>query len=299
MSPAHPPTDRRRFLAASAAASLSMLAATRSGRAARAAARAPLRLGLVTYNWGKDLPLPELLAVCARTGFSGVELRSGHAHGVEPGIGVDQRAEVRRRFADSPVQLVGLGSACEYHAADQAVVRRNIDQTKAFIDLSAELGGSGVKVRPNALPAEVPIEKTLEQIGDALRVVGDYAAAAGQQIRLEVHGRGTQEIPRIKRIMEVADHPHVVVCWNCNPTDLAGSGFDANFAALAPWMGTVHIHDLRPGKVDYPWDALFAKLKACTAAGFTGWCLLEDGAVPADVPTAMEESRRQFERLVS
>jgi sugar phosphate isomerase/epimerase len=145
----------------------------------------------------------------------------------------------------------------------------------------------------------VPIEKTLEQIGDALRVVGDYAAAAGQQIRLEVHGRGTQEIPRIKRIMEVADHPHVVVCWNCNPTDLAGSGFDANFAALAPWMGTVHIHDLRPGKVDYPWDALFAKLKACTAAGFTGWCLLEDGAVPADVPTAMEESRRQFERLVS
>jgi sugar phosphate isomerase/epimerase len=299
MSPAHPPTDRRRFLAASAAASLSMLAATRSGRAARAAARTPLQLGLVTYNWGKDLPLPELLAVCARTRFSGVELRSGHAHGVEPGIGVDQRAEVRRRFADSPVQLVGLGSACEYHAADQAVVRRNIDQTKAFIDLSAELGGSGVKVRPNALPAEVPIETTLEQIGDALRVVGDYAAAAGQQIRLEVHGRGTQEIPRIKRIMEVADHPHVVVCWNCNPTDLAGSGFDANFAALAPWMGTVHIHDLRPGKVDYPWDALFAKLKACTAAGFTGWCLLEDGAVPADVPTAMEESRRQFERLVS
>jgi sugar phosphate isomerase/epimerase len=253
----------------------------------------------VTYNWGKDLPLPELLAVCARTRFSGVELRSGHAHGVEPGLGAQQRAEVRRRFADSPVQLVGLGSACEFHAADQAVVRRNIDLTKAFIDLSAELGGSGVKVRPNSLPAEVPIEKTLEQIGNALRVVGDYAAMAGQQIRLEVHGRGTQEIPRIKRIMEVADRPHVVVCWNCNPTDLTGPGFDANFAALAPWMGTVHIHDLRPGKVDYPWDVLFAKLKACMAAGFTGWCLLEDGAVPADIETAMEENRRQFERLVS
>jgi len=299
MSPEQPPTDRRRFLTASAATSLSLLAAGRAACAARSAARPPLQLGLVTYNWGKAMPLPELLEVCAETRFSGVELRSGHAHGVEPEMSSEERAEVRRRFADSPVQLVGLGSACEYHAADQAVVRRNIDQTKAFIDLSAELGGSGVKVRPNALPAEVPVEKTLEQIGTALRVVGDYAATAGQQIRLEVHGRGTQEIPHIKRIMEVADHPHVVVCWNCNRTDLTGAGFDANFAALAPWMGTVHIHDLRPGKVEYPWEALFAKLKACTAVGFTGWCLLEDGAVPADIPAAMEENRRLFDGLAS
>jgi sugar phosphate isomerase/epimerase len=299
MASAHPPTDRRRFLAASAAASLSMLTAGRPARAARDGARPPLQLGLVTYTWGKAMPLPDLLEVCTRARFSGVELRSGHAHGVEPEMGSDQRAEVRRRFADSPVQLVGLGSACEYHSTDPAVVRRNIDQTKAFLDLSAELGGSGVKVRPNALPAEVPVEKTLEQIGHSLRVVGDYAATLGQQIRLEVHGRGTQEIPHIERIMEVAHHPHVVVCWNCNPTDLAGPGFDANFAALAPWLGTVHIHDLRPGKVEYPWEALFAKLKACTVAGFTGWCLLEDGATPADVPAAMEENRRLFEQLAS
>jgi hypothetical protein len=44
---------------------------------------------------------------------------------------------------------------------------------------------------------------------------------------------------------------------------------------------------------------LFAKLKACTAAGFTGWCLLEDGATPADVPAAMEENRRLFEQFAS
>ena len=103
----------------------------------------------------------------------------------------------------------------------------------------------------------------------------------------------------MRRIMEVADHPQVVVCWNCNPSDLAGPGFAANFAMLAPWMGTVHIHDLRPGKVDYPWEQLFAKLKTCTAAGFTGWCLLEDGAIPTDIPAAMEENRRLFDRLAS
>ena len=296
MSLDNPRTDRRRFLAASAA-SISMLTAGLPSLARAAAARPPLQLGLVTYQWGKDMPLAELLEVCQRTRFAGVELRSTHAHGVEPGMSSDQRADARRRFADSPVKLVGLGSACEYHSPDQAVVRKNIDDTKAFIDLCAELGGSGVKVRPNALPADVPIEKTLEQIGNSLRVVGDYAAKAGQQIRLEVHGAGTKEIPHMRRIMEVADHPQVVVCWNCNPSDLTGPGFDANFDALAAWMGTVHIHDLRPGKVDYPWERLFAKLRACSAAGFTGWCLLEDGATPADIPAALEENRSVFDRL--
>jgi sugar phosphate isomerase/epimerase len=284
--------DRRQFLAASAVAAAGTVV-----RAAAPTAPVGLKLGLVTYQWGKDMSLPDLLATCAKTGFGGVELRSTHRHGVEPGMTPQQRAEAKKRFADSPVKLVGLGSACEYHAGDQAVVRRNIDETKAFIDLSAELGGSGVKVRPNGLPKDVPVERTLEQIGKALRVVGDHAAAAGQQIRLEVHGAGTQEIPNLRRIMEVADHPHVVVCWNCNGADLNGAGFEANFDSLAPWMGTVHIHDLRPGKVDYPWERLFPRLKACRNPGFTGWCLLEDGAVPADIPAAMEENRLIFSRL--
>jgi sugar phosphate isomerase/epimerase len=299
MPPEKSPANRRRFLAASAAVSTAIVTARLPAFAAAAPSRKPLQLGLVTYQWGKDMPLADLLDVCERTGFGGVELRSTHAHGVEPGMSSDRRVEAKRRLAASPVKLVGLGSACEYHSPDQAVVQKNIDDTKAFIDLCAELGGSGVKVRPNALPAEVPVDKTLEQIGNSLRVVGEYAAQAGQQIRLEVHGAGTKEIPHMRRIMEVADHPQVVVCWNCNPSDLAGPGFAANFAMLAPWMGTVHIHDLRPGKVDYPWEQLFAKLKTCTAAGFTGWCLLEDGATPTDIPAAMEENRRLFDRLAS
>jgi len=91
-------TDRRRFFAASAA-SISMLTAGLPSLARTAAARPPLQLGLVTYQWGKDMPLAELLEVCQRTRFSGVELRSTHAHGVEPGMSSDQRADARRRFA--------------------------------------------------------------------------------------------------------------------------------------------------------------------------------------------------------
>lgn len=300
-------SDRREFLkntayAAVASASwrsLQQVHASGLGTTSLPTKAVPLKLGLVTYQWGKDMSLAELLSTCEKTLFEGVELRSTHRHGVEPSMNASARSEAKKRFADSAVALVGLGSACEYHAIDQAVVRKNIDETKAFLDLCAELGGTGVKVRPNGLPKEVPVEKTLEQIGKALHELGIYAEKLEQQIRVEVHGAGTQEIPNMRKIMEVADHPNVVVCWNCNPTDLQGAGFEANYDSLAPWMGTVHIHDLRPGKVNYPWDKLFERLRICDAKGFTGWCLLEDGSIPEDIPAAMLENHTLFGQLKS
>ena len=51
-----------------------------------------------------------------------------------------------------------------------------------------------MKVRPNGLPKEVPEEKTLEQIGKALRQVAAFGAGYGQEIRLEVHGRDTSDL---------------------------------------------------------------------------------------------------------
>lgn len=301
-SPANRTTDRRAFLKQTAYAtaasaglySLQQIHAAGYVVANRTSIAVPLKLGLVTYQWGKDMSLGDLLTTCEQTHFEGVELRSTHRHGVEPSMSASARSEAKKRFADSSVALVGLGSACEYHAVDKTVVQKNIDETKAFLDLCAELGGTGVKVRPNGLPKDVPVEKTLEQIGKALHELGSYAAKLQQQIRVEVHGAGTQEIPNMRKIMEVADHPNVVVCWNCNPTDLQGAGFEANYDSLAPWMGTVHIHDLRPGKVDYPWDKLFERLRVCDAKGFTGWCLLEDGATPTDIPAAMHENHTVF-----
>ena len=92
MPPEKSPANRRHFLAASAAVSTAIVTARLPAFAAAAPSRQPLQLGLVTYQWGKDMPLADLLDVCERTGFGGVELRSTHAHGVEPGMSDDRRA---------------------------------------------------------------------------------------------------------------------------------------------------------------------------------------------------------------
>lgn len=250
-----------------------------------------MRLGLVTYNWGKDWDLNTLIKNCEATGFEGVELRSTHKHGVEPTLSDDQRMEVAMRFAATEVELVGLGSACEYHSPDPAVVQKNIEETKAFIRLAHDIGGGGVKVRPNGLPPNVPVEKTLEQIGRALGEVARYGAGYGVQIRLEVHGRGTNELPNIRRIMEVADHNNAVVCWNCNESDLAGQGLAHNYALVEQWIGIYHIHDLTS---DYPWQELFALAKQ---SKFAGWMLLEEGQVPADPVLVMKYYRKLWEYM--
>ncbi len=252
-----------------------------------------MQLGLVTYNWGKDWDLDTLLKNCEATGLLGVELRSTHKHGVEPSLNEAQRREVAMRFASSPVELVGLGSACEYHSPDPAVLKKNINETLAFIRLCHDIGGTGVKVRPNALPKGVAINKTIEQIGKALNEVAEFGSGFGVDIRLEVHGPQTAELPIIKKILEVADNPSVGACWNCNPTDLTGAGLKANFNLVKDRLGsTVHIHDLRDDA--YPWEELFGLLRGID---YQGWTLIEEGKVPTDVVAAMKANVPIFKKL--
>lgn len=286
--------DRRQFFAHTAVG-LAALSAPRL-EAAELSKHA-LQLGLVTYNWGKNWDVPTVIKNCEAAQFRGVELRSTHKHGVEITLDAKQREHVGKQFADSDVTLVGLGSACEYQAIDPAELKKNIEETKQFVKLCKDVGGSGLKVRPNGLPAGRPVEQTLEQIGKSLNEVGRFAADYGVQIRVEVHGRGTSEIPHMKTIMDVADHPNVTVCWNCNPADLHGEGLEHNYNLLKDRMGTVHIHDLRNNK--YPWKELFPMLQGTEAESFTGWTLLEEGSVPDDVLGAMKENRARWETLVA
>jgi sugar phosphate isomerase/epimerase len=250
-----------------------------------------MQLGLVTYMWGADWDLPTLINNCRLTGFAGAELRSGHKHGVEPSLAPDERKRVAEAFRSSGVALVGLGTACEYHSPDPKVLQKNIDQTKAFIELVHDCGGGGVKVRPNGLPREVPVQKTLEQIGRSLAEVAEFGEGYGVPLRLEVHGQGTQEVPRIKTIMDVANHPNAFVCWNCNPTDTAGEGLKANFDLVKNRLGTIHIHDLISS---YPWQRLFDLLKG---SGFDGWTLVEEGKPTADPIRVMQYYRLLWERM--
>lgn len=268
-------TTRRDFLqrAGLGLGALTFTGLSQAGPTATVAAQPQkpcMRLGLVTYELAKDWTLDTIIKNCEAAQFEGVELRTGHAHGVEVSLSKEQRQQVKQRFADSKVELMGLGSAFDYHTPDAAKLKRDIEATKAYILLARDLGTHGVKVRPNGLPKEVPKEKTLEQIGRSLRELGQFGADYGVQIRLEVHGPETSLVPNIKTILDVANHPNVGACWNSNDTDLAGQGFDHNFDLLKDKIFSVHMRDLFIE--NYPFRRLLQRL---TEIPFTGFCLAE------------------------
>ena len=270
-------SNRRNFLKTATLSAGALTLASQMPAAQAAAAKASflvrpakIHLGLVTYNLAADWDIPTIIKNCEATKFEGVELRTSHAHKVEVNLTPTQRQEVKKRFADSPVQLMGLGSIFDYHTPDQAKLRKDIEATKEYILLAQDVGASGIKVRPNGLPKEVPVEKTLAQIGGALRELGDFARDHGLVIRLEVHGSGTAFPPHIKTILDAANHPNVGACWNSNLSDLDGEGWDHNFDLLKDKIFSVHMTDLF--QEDYPYRKLLTRLND---ANFTGFCLAE------------------------
>ncbi|MBX3254058.1 MAG: sugar phosphate isomerase/epimerase [Chitinophagaceae bacterium] len=253
-----------------------------------------MKFGLVTYQWGRDWDLPTLIANCQKTGLLGVELRTQHAHKVEIDLSPAQRAEVKKRFADSPVTCIGYGSNFEYHSPDQAVVKKNIEDTKLYIQLCKDIGATGIKVKPNDLPAGVPKEKTIAQIAASFNEIGKFAAGLGQLIRVEVHGRYTQELPNMKAIFDQVTGPNVKICWNCNPEDLLPPGLEKNFDSVKKWFGdTVHVREM--DSADYPYQQL---MDLFTGMKYRGWILLEARTEPADRVAAMKEQLTIFNRMI-
>lgn len=229
-----------------------------------------MMLGAVTYNVLKDWDLETVITKLEQAGFEAVELRTTHAHGVEPTLSPQERARVRARFEKTKVRLLSFGSTCEYHSPDANVRRKNIEETKMWVDLAHDTGAWGVKVRPNALPKDVPPEVTVGRIAEALREAGDYAAGKGVEIWVEVHGSGTSAPPVCAGIMRSTNHKAVGLCWNSNPGEVQNGSIRAAFDLLRPWIRNVHINELADPR--YPWRELFTLLRQ---SGYERYTLME------------------------
>jgi sugar phosphate isomerase/epimerase len=281
-----PAPTRRDFLAGSCLAAGALTGLPASAAPAAKPTAPKFKLGMVTYNIAAAWDLPTLLKVCKTVGLAAVEFRTTHKHGVEPSLSKEQRREVRKRCADAGVLISGCGSVCEFHSPSPDVVKKNIETCKEFVELVADIGGRGVKVRPNGLPPGVSEEKTLVQIGKSLVPCGKAAADAGVEIQVEVHGRGTAEPSRMKRIMDECGHPAVGVTWNSNPEDVKRGSVAESFKLLWPWVRNCHINQLyKDASGEYPYRELFRLLRE---NGYERFTLIELGKAMPDVDSGTE-----------
>ncbi len=276
---------RRSVLKSSALAASLVLAETTGGANPQSAtpnpqSERPLRLGLMTYNLAKDWDIATIIKNCTETGFEHAELRTTHAHGVEVTLSKSRRQEVRKRFEDAGLKL-SLASAFAYHSPDADELKKNIEGTKEYTLLARDIGALGIRVFPNALVVGkgIPEEQTIRQIGKAAGEVADFAHEHGVQIRLAVHGRGTNVVGKVKQMVDCSGSPHLAINWNCNMNDTKGPGFDANFHSVKDRIGNIHLHELCDER--YPYRRLFQLLRQ---SGYQGYC-------DAEIPESAEPIR--------
>lgn len=227
----------------------------------------PLKLGLMSYTLAKDWDIDTIIKNCKETGFEHVELRTTHAHGVEVTMSKEQRQTVRQRFEDAGLKI-SLSSGFAYHYPDPDRLRKEIEGTKEYTILAQDVGAIGIRVFPNALPGGkgIPEEQTLRQIGKSLAEVGSFAHDHGVDIRIEIHGSGTNIVAKVKAMVDYSESPYVYVNWNCDPNDVKGPGFDANFDSVKDRIRNVHMHELWE---NYPYRRLFERLRQMD---YTGYC---------------------------
>ncbi len=258
----------------------------------------PLKLGLMTFMIGASWDIETIIENIKSTKLEHVELRTTHEHGVEVELNKQERNEVKKRFADANI-AISLASGFSYHHEDQNELRNNIEATKKYLQLAADIGAEGIRVFPNQVPEEgnENREKIMKQIAKSASECASFGHNLGVQVRLEEHGRGSDNIPVIRQILDYADNPNLYVLWNCSPSDFTGEnlpkgyesmGLEEQFELVKGRIGCVHLRDL---STNYPWRKLFSLL---SASGYQGYCDIEVSPASCEPIRYLENYRALF-----
>lgn len=225
-----------------------------------------MKLSLLTYNLARGWDLTKLIEVARANGYAGIEFRAdaGHEHGVELARTASERRQIRDRLEDAYLEAVGIGTGCRYESPDPATRRAQIEQTKRFVELAAEVGSTRVRVFGNNLPDGVRRDDCVAYVGESLRTLGEFSEPFGVDVLLEMHGQ-FNFWGFAKAAVELANHPRVAIVYNCDRLDLVGGSVAATYSRVRSHIRHVHLHELTDG---FPYPELFALLNA---DGYTGY----------------------------
>ncbi|MFA0751796.1 MAG: hypothetical protein SLRJCFUN_002199 [Candidatus Fervidibacter sp.] len=211
-----------------------------------------MRLAFMTWacpNWTVE----EIVKAAKRYGYEGVEFRLsvGHRHGVEVDMSEERKLFVRRLFKDEGIQICCLASGVRFSSADATERERMTAQSKAEIELAADLDCPCVRVFGGGLPKGVTRSEAHRYIADCLRQLGEFAQTHGVFVCLETHdafskGEDAAEVVRL------ANHPQVGIVWDIRHPLAQGETMREAFEYVKPFVRHCHVGDRK--KVDGQWQ---------------------------------------------
>ena len=190
-----------------------------------------------------ELSWQQVLDVARKLGYAGVEPRTEakHDHGIEPDSSAATRQAARQTAADAGIAIACIATSCKY--ADPVTTAAMADNTRRHVDLAADLGCPRLRIFGGALGEGLSRQDAIAHVADALRPLGEYAAARDVTLCLETHDAWTDPAD-VVALMQRVDHPAVAVNWDImHPVRASGYTMADSYIALAPWIQHVHVHD--------------------------------------------------------
>lgn len=224
----------------------------------------------MTYGVLKDLSRKDLLDVLKTNGFEGVEFRTdaNHGHKVEANISAEERKLVVADCKEAGIRIISIATGNRYHDPAPADVQKHIADTQQRMDLAADLGAPRVRVFGNNFPKDIPREKTITQVAEALRELCVYGEKKGVKPCLELHGEFNWQDCRA--VAEKVNHKNFGLIWNSVPHDVVNGSLQQALDTVYPYLDHVHMHDL--AGTGYPYRELFRLL---AQKGYQGYMSAE------------------------
>jgi sugar phosphate isomerase/epimerase len=257
---------------------------------------------------GDEIPLPQLCALLAEHGYSGVEWRVHPEGHVSPARVLDDA-----RAADAAARRHGLESIC------LAGYRRTfeVEQIEAEIAAAAAIGCPHVRIWAPAYRGDVPYQELFDGARRDLECVVRTAQERGVRAVLEIHfGTIVPSAGLMHRLISGLDPSGVGVIYD--PDNFVKDGrehWQLGLELLGPYLAyvqfknsawvpgtdpsssstsmrwTVAAMDLEEGLVDWP-----AFLGVLRRLGYDGYLSCEDGR-PISLPAKLSKGRETITRL--
>ncbi len=235
-----------------------------------------MKLCLLTYNLGRDMDLEQVIAACEHAKYDGIEFRAGVGkHGVELEATPEERAAIKARMEATPLEIAGIGTSCRFESLDEGERREQIETAKAYIDLAASIGCPRIRVFGNSFPEGANKDVVIENVGEALAEIAEYAAPTRVDVNLELHGDFSYWEYTL-RAVEIADHQRVGIVYNCNVSEIAYGSIGQFLEPCMPYLRHIHMHELEN---IYPYKMLISWLKTI---GYTGYLSVESDTPSSD-----------------
>lgn len=237
--------------------------------------------------------LQEMLDIAKKYGYDGIEPRSQskHRHGVEPEADPKQRKEIKKTFEDSGIECACIATSIRYCFTEEDKLDAEIELTKKFIDLAADIGCSRLRVFGGMPDKVIPVDDAIKIVGDALSKLKGYAEKNKVSVCLETHdffSRADIAAPAVK----MADSPYIRINWDIMHPYTKLMTIEEAFAEVKDLVGHCHVHDGTYDKARAPKLALMGEgeipyntaVRLLKNLGYTGYMSGEYiGAWPPDV----------------